>query len=1457
MRKRPCPYDGFSAIIAPDVKTITRWLACLLSLLAIGASVSGDEPRGVPTRELPPPAPEERESEPQLRPAVLAPDLARELSRRGPNEDLRVIVYLQEQANLELVSSGAVGRRDMSHRTLQALQTTAARTQEPLLRLLESARAGGLVRSFTSFWVFNGFAVEARPSLIRALAEQPAVGAIRLDHYRSWLEVEEQEMGPPLVDGASDVEWNVAQIQAPQVWASLNISGTGTTVAGMDTGVDWLHPALQAGYRGYNPHGSHVHAGNWHDAVNGTLYPVDDHSHGTHTLGTAVGRSGIGVAPGAQWIGVKVLNSSGHGWDSWIHAGFQWLLAPGGDPARAPDVVNCSWGSSNGYLTTFQADVAALRAAGIIPVFSNGNDGPLPQTVGSPASLSVAFAVGATDSDDDVASFSSRGPSPWGEIRPHVVAPGVNVRSSMPGGVYGTKQGTSMAAPHVAGLSALLRSAEPELTVSATLHVITTTALPLGTPVPNNDYGWGRIDSLAAVAAVVHPGYISGTVTTDGTEEPIAGATVVAVPHPGGGGGSTASDEDGRYWTPLAPGTYDLTASAFGHQPDGIAGLVVTTDTVSVADFALTALPTGTLQVEVTGAESGQPLVAAITLDGTPLAATGSSHTFEPPEGTYTVRASRMGYRVVTTTASVTATMATTASLALPSAPSILLVDSGPWDYTSEIGYYRQALDDLAYAYDEWTIKSLSSDIPQEGDLIPYDIVVWSAPTDAPGFIGAESAITGYLSSAGRLLLSGQDIGFLDDGGTGFFYAPYYRGFLKAQLVDDSSEDRILEGVSGGIFAGQTVTITGSGGADNQFSPDVVAPFDPDGAGEALVYQEGGCGGLRIGTCLPYKALYLSFGFEGIDSRLDRRQIMDAALAWLASEPPEVGFELSPAEQTRVGVEGSTVTHTLRLRHVGEGGTDDTFDLQLSGNSWATELGTAALTLSPCTSSTVVVSVTVPMGVPKDGRDQITVTARSTLSPTLVQTATLVTKAPASILLVDDDRWYEQRSKYEAALAESGLRYDVWETHAATGSVWDVGPYPEVLARYPIVVWWTGYDWYRPVSPEQLAWLETYLEEGGRLFLSSQEFLYHHGDTGFGRRYLGLLSATEDVTPTRATGVADDPVGDRLGPYELDYPFKNYSDEVLPWPETAISFRDQSRRGIALSRDEGSHRTVFLSFPFETLPEEERPEAMRQAVGWLSWLGGSTFEADRGAVGSGDTVTYTLRLANDGPLAVNASLYNTLPLSATLVPASLSGPATYFTATDCMSWTGQLAAGEGITVTYSAALSGSVGAEIVNTARLRLEDHWIGFDRSAVVRIGVPDLSPSALWCEPAHPRPGSIVTCTLAAVNAGPADALSATLSISLPTRADYVPGSLAWVGGGNASALEYRVGWAGSITAGGHVTVTYALQLPVDPLQLPHYSVAFLEDGTGLPLERAAWVVAEPYVVRLIAVFRNYSGE
>jgi uncharacterized repeat protein (TIGR01451 family) len=249
-------------------------------------------------------------------------------------------------------------------------------------------------------------------------------------------------------------------------------------------------------------------------------------------MGTIVGDDGgsnqIGVAPGARWIGCRNMDN-GHGTPATYIECFEFFLAPypvggdpmaDGDPTKAPHVINNSWvcpPDEGCDWASLQTVVENTRAAGIVVVASAGNQGSGCSTVMYPPAIyDAAFSVGMTDSNDNIDSRSSRGPvtvDGSGRLKPDVSAPGVSVRSSLPGGGYGWKDGTSMAGPHVAGTVALLWSSAPCLIgdVDTTEWIIAHTARPRTTTqgcggdgptdVPNNVYGWGIVDALAAVEA--------------------------------------------------------------------------------------------------------------------------------------------------------------------------------------------------------------------------------------------------------------------------------------------------------------------------------------------------------------------------------------------------------------------------------------------------------------------------------------------------------------------------------------------------------------------------------------------------------------------------------------------------------------------------------------------------------------------------------------------------------------------------------------------------------------------------------------------------------------------------------------------------------------------------------------------------------------------------------------------
>jgi bacillopeptidase F len=231
----------------------------------------------------------------------------------------------------------------------------------------------------------------------------------------------------------------------------------------------------------------------------------------------------IGVAPDAQWIAAKVFNDQGWGTLSRIHEAFQWILDPDGDPLTddAPSIVVCPWGVSGTLdhcFPEFDGDIQALRAAGIAVVFPAGNDGPGVGTSSSPGNTPGALAVGAVDSGMVVAPFSSRGPSACGGgLYPHLVSPGVNVKTAdlSAGGLipnpYITVSGTSFAAPHLGGAAALLMSALPQIGPDQLESALTRSAADAGIAGPDNSYGHGIVDVVAAYAELV-----AGPACTDG-----------------------------------------------------------------------------------------------------------------------------------------------------------------------------------------------------------------------------------------------------------------------------------------------------------------------------------------------------------------------------------------------------------------------------------------------------------------------------------------------------------------------------------------------------------------------------------------------------------------------------------------------------------------------------------------------------------------------------------------------------------------------------------------------------------------------------------------------------------------------------------------------------------------------------------------------------------------------------
>lgn len=418
------------------------------------------------------------------------------LDTAAGDDHLSVIIRLKEQAlenSLQLQAMEDLPPADRVEAVVTTLQAQAESSQGNLRRFLEEQQRLGTVSEITPFWIFNGLAVKASPEVIRQLAEFPEVEEIRPDAviYAPTLP---EETGSIQTQAALA---NLQLINAPALW-SMGIKGKGVVVAIVDSGVDYTHPDLYPSYRG----GSN----SWFDTHGESDIPVDYQGHGTHVLGTMVGKS-VGIAPDAKWIAVKIFNRNKSGSDFHGYLGLQWVLSQAQASPNTRFVVNNSWGSIDPGCyesANMRTVLKALRAAGILPIFSAGNSGPNPSTDVSPANLPEAFSVGAIDNNGNLAGFSSRGPSSCnGGIFPKVTAPGVGIFSTFPNTPYdkygyATLEGTSMAAPHVTGGLALLLSAFPNLTVAEQEAALLNTVVDLGPVGPDNSFGYGRIDLLQA-----------------------------------------------------------------------------------------------------------------------------------------------------------------------------------------------------------------------------------------------------------------------------------------------------------------------------------------------------------------------------------------------------------------------------------------------------------------------------------------------------------------------------------------------------------------------------------------------------------------------------------------------------------------------------------------------------------------------------------------------------------------------------------------------------------------------------------------------------------------------------------------------------------------------------------------------------------------------------------------------
>ncbi len=463
-----------------------------------------------------------------------------------------VVIVLADQADLSYAYQIADhdGRGWYVYRTLVEHANISQQTLKEFL--------GSRNVPFNAFWAANMIIADLDYPLAVEIAGRSDVARIDSNRSARWIEPPEIAGDAPDSSNRSSpeaIEWGVSNVNAPAVWA-LGHTGSGIVIGGLDTGIRWSHNAIKTKYRGWNGTTAD-HNYNWRDAIHSgggpicganTTIPCDDGSHGSHTVGTMVGDDGlgnqIGVAPGAKWIGCRNMDR-GNGTPATYTECFQFMIAPtdstgnNPNPSLRPHIVNNSWGCPFSEGCTTRAELETIvnntQAAGIFVQASAGNSGGsgCSSVTDALAIYDASFSAGAIDINNSLAGFSSRGPSTFYNpnlLKPNLVAPGSNVRSIAGSSdtAYTSMSGTSMASPHVAGAVALLWSARPNLVrnIAATKTLLQETANPSvtapsqtcggisSTQIPNNTFGYGRVDVLAAINASASTVSVSGRVVT-------------------------------------------------------------------------------------------------------------------------------------------------------------------------------------------------------------------------------------------------------------------------------------------------------------------------------------------------------------------------------------------------------------------------------------------------------------------------------------------------------------------------------------------------------------------------------------------------------------------------------------------------------------------------------------------------------------------------------------------------------------------------------------------------------------------------------------------------------------------------------------------------------------------------------------------------------------------------------
>ena len=413
---------------------------------------------------------------------------------------MRVILSFKSSQDISRIRSARINSPAERLQVQRQLMAVSNESQREFVAELQDWKRQGIRHQAYSLWLMNAMILDMPASHLSKLLNVQSIDRVYADSTLKLIKpvegyaVARQRLAEPTYT------YGLQKIMVPQFrQAQPGILGKGVRVAVIDTGIDVTHPDLQNKVVAFL------------DLINKKTTAYDDQGHGTHCAGTIGGSAtsgvAIGIAPEVSFMGAKFLDRNGSGTLANALLAMQWVVDPDSNPSTNDGamVVSNSWGGGAPSVNEDPANNALCRALdawvklGAMPVFAAGNSGPRAQSMGLPGACPSAFSIGATDANDAIANFSSRGPAVWKTgsiVKPEVSAPGVKIKSSIPGGGYAEFSGTSMATPHAAGALALIYQMQPSITVEKLGQLIKQTATKIGND--PNTFGAGRIDILKA-----------------------------------------------------------------------------------------------------------------------------------------------------------------------------------------------------------------------------------------------------------------------------------------------------------------------------------------------------------------------------------------------------------------------------------------------------------------------------------------------------------------------------------------------------------------------------------------------------------------------------------------------------------------------------------------------------------------------------------------------------------------------------------------------------------------------------------------------------------------------------------------------------------------------------------------------------------------------------------------------